>query len=55
MTTPVSMEVPVHLLAVVSSHVHVLQNTLDRCVMLLSILVTPFHVNMEEPAHQELD
>ena len=55
MATLVSTEVPAHP-AVVSSHVLVLQNTLDRCVMFLSILVTLSLVKMEEPAaHQELD
>ena len=48
------MEVPAHPV-VVSSHVYVLQNTLDMYVMLQSILVTQTLVNMEEPAHQELD
>ena len=54
MTTLVSMEVPAHPV-VVSLHVHVLQSTLDRCVMLLSILVTLTLVKMEGLAHQELD
>ena len=53
-TIHVPMEVPAHPV-VVNSHVHVLQDTLDRCVMLLSILVTPTLVKMEELAHQELD
>ena len=53
-TIPVLMEVPAHPMGV-SSHVNVLQNTKGSYVMLLSILVTPSHVNMEEPAHQELD
>ena len=48
------MEVPAHPV-VVSPHVHVLQNTLDRCVMLLSILVILTFVKMEEPAHPESD
>ena len=42
------MEGLAHPVLAVSSHACVLQNTLDSCVTLLSIVVTLFPVKMEE-------